>query len=181
MDPSGTARNRRWLVVLAIALIVVGAASRLRPETFAPLIEARFRDVEWIDAEGLYESMNGPESAAPLLLDVRTEEEFAVSHLRGAVRVEPGQRSFESLPIDRGTTIVVYCSVGYRSAAIVDALRAAGASDVRNLTGGIFTWANEGRPVFRNGQPATTVHPYDPLWGNLLRNDLRHPRAPRPR
>jgi hypothetical protein len=44
-------------------------------------------DVEWIDAETLSQSMKAPESAAPLLLDVRSEEEFAVSHLRGAVRV----------------------------------------------------------------------------------------------
>ena len=167
--------------MLAVVLITLGLASRLRPETLAPLIEARFPEVEWIDAETLYQSMNAPESAAPLLLDVRTEEEFAVSHLRGAVRVEPGQRELESLAIDRDLTVVVYCSVGYRSAAIVDALRASGASDVRNLTGGIFAWANEGRPVFKNGQPATTVHSYGPLWGTLLRNEFRHRRAPRPR
>lgn len=163
--------------MFAVAFIVIGTASRLRPETLAPIIQVRFPDVEWIDAETLSQSMKAPESAAPLLLDVRSEEEFAVSHLRDAVRVEPGQSSFVSLPIDRGATVVVYCSVGYRSAAIVEALRASGVSDVRNLTGGIFAWANEGRPVFKNGQPATTVHPYDQLWGFLLRDDLRHPRS----
>ena len=176
MDPSRVARNRRWLTVLAVAFVVIGMASRLRPETLAPIIEVRFPDVEWVDTETLSQSMQAPESAAPLLLDVRSEEEFAVSHLRGAVRVEPGQRSFVSLPIDRGTTVVVYCSVGYRSAAIVEALRASGVSDVRNLTGGIFAWANEGRPVFKNAQPAMTVHPYDQLWGFLLRDDLHDQR-----
>ena len=176
MDPSRAARNRRWLTVLAVAFVVIGMASRLRPETLAPIIDVRFTDVEWVDAETLSQSMKAPESAAPLLLDVRSEEEFAVSHLRGAVRVEPGQRSFESLPIDRGTTVVVYCSVGYRSAAIVEALRASGVSDVHNLTGGIFAWANEGRPVFKNGEPAMTVHPYDQVWGFLLRDELHDER-----
>ena len=176
MDPSRAARNRRWLTVLAVAFVVIGMASRLRPETLAPIIEVRFPDVEWVDTETLSQSMQAPESAAPLLLDVRSEEEFAVSHLRGAVRVEPGQRSFVSLPIDRGTTVVVYCSVGYRSAAIVEALRASGVSEVRNLTGGIFAWAKEGRPVFKNDQPAVTVHPYDQIWGLLLRDDLHDQR-----
>lgn len=178
MDPSRNARNRRWLVVLAVVFVVTGLASRLRPESFAPLIGARFPGVAWIDAETLYRSMNAPELAAPMLLDVRTEEEFAVSHLRGAVRVEPERRSFESLAIDRDATVVVYCSVGYRSAAIVDALRASGVADVRNLRGGIFAWANEGRPVFNNGRPAMTVHPYGRVWGMLLRDELRHSRSP---
>jgi rhodanese-related sulfurtransferase len=181
MGPSRTSRNRRWLVVLVVVFVLIGLASRLRPETFAPLIEARFPGVEWIDAETLYRSMNAPELAGPIILDVRTEEEFAVSHLRGAVRVEPGQRDFESLAIDRGAIVVVYCSVGYRSAAIVDALRASGVSDVRNLTGGIFAWANEGHPIFKNGEPASTVHTYGQVWGALLQYELRHPRAPRPR
>ena len=177
MNPGRAARNWLWLTVLAVGFVVIGMASRLRPETLAPIIDVRFPDVEWIDAETLSQSMKAPESATPLLLDVRSEEEFAVSHLRGAIRVEPGETSFASLPIDRGTPVVVYCSVGYRSAAIVEALRASGVSDVRNLSGGIFAWANEGRPVFKNGEPATTVHPYDQLWGVLLQDELQQPRS----
>lgn len=173
MDPRHAPRSRRWLVALAIVFATIAAVSRLRPESLTPLIGIRFPDIEWIDTETLSAWIDAPASSAPVLLDVRSQEEFAVSHLRGAVRVEPGQRSFEWLPIDRGTTVVVYCSVGYRSAAMVDALRASGVTKVRNLRGGIFAWANESRPVFRNGQPASTVHPYDALWGFLLRNDLR--------
>lgn len=46
MDPSRAGRNRRWLTVLAVAFVVMGMASRLRPETLAPIIEVRFPDVE---------------------------------------------------------------------------------------------------------------------------------------
>ena len=173
MDPGRTARSRRWLVVTVAVLVAFAAVIQLRPETLAPMIGVRFPDVEWIDTETLSKWIDAPQSSAPVLLDVRSEEEFAVSHIRGAVRVDPGRRNFATIPIDRRSTVVVYCSVGYRSAAIVDALRASGIAKVRNLRGGIFTWANESRPVFRNGQPASTVHPYDALWGLLLRDDLR--------
>jgi rhodanese-related sulfurtransferase len=172
MDPRRTPRSRRWLIVSVIALITIAAVSQLRPETLAPIIGIRFPEVEWIDTEMLSVLIDAPESSAPLLLDVRSEEEFAVSHLRGAVRVEPGQRNFDSVRIDRASAVVVYCSVGYRSAAIVDALHASGINDVRNLRGGIFAWANERRPVFKNGRQASTVHPYDALWGVFLRDDL---------
>jgi hypothetical protein len=47
---------------------------------------------------------------------------------------------------------------------------------VRNLDGSIFAWANEGRPLERNGQPAQLVHPYDALWGKLLDPARRAPR-----
>lgn len=161
------------LSATALLLIVIATACGLRPESLKPLIDFRFPDVEWIDADELSERMNSSPKRAPLLLDVRSEEEFAVSHLRGAVRTEPGLRRFDSPSIPSDTPVVVYCSVGYRSAAIVDALRASGVMNVRNLRGGIFAWANEGRPVFRNGEPASTVHPYDRLWGFLLHKELR--------
>jgi 3-mercaptopyruvate sulfurtransferase SseA len=67
----------------------------------------------------------------------------------------------------------VYCSVGYRSARIVERLRAAGHSDVRNLRGSIFQWANEGRPVVRGDSTVHKVHPFDATWGRLLNADLR--------
>ena len=63
--------------------------------------------------------------------------------------------------------------MGYRSARIADRLETAGFRDVRNLTGSIFQWANEGRPVVRDGEPVREVHPYDAVWGRLLDRDLR--------
>jgi rhodanese-related sulfurtransferase len=168
-------KPRAWLVAFAVVFVLaVAAVSQVRSETLAALIGLWFPDVQWVDTATLADWMNAPPSEAPLLLDVRSEDEFAVSHLRGAVRVEPGRRSFESL-IDESRPVVVYCSVGYRSAAIVGALEASGIADIHNLRGGIFTWANEGRPLFRGEAPASTVHPYDELWGVLLRDDVREP------
>ncbi len=112
-----------------------------------------------------------------MLVDVRTPEEFAVSHLAGARRVDPeaGAEALAALP--RDTAIVVYCSVGWRSAAFAERLRAAGFTHVQNLQGSIFAWANEDRPVVRDGQAVRAVHPYDAVWGRLLRPELHasHP------
>lgn len=110
---------------------------------------------------------------APLLLDVRTPAEFAVSHLRGARLVDPGAtaaalRAGALAAVSLDTPIVCYCAVGVRSSNTCDALQRAGYTNVANLDGSIFRWANEGRPLFRGETPTTLVHPYDAEWGRLL-------------
>lgn len=111
--------------------------------------------------------------AQPLLLDTRPPEEYRVSHLPGARRIDPDATSFPMLDdVPRDTLIVAYCSVGYRSSGIAERLQEAGFTNVYNLEGSIFRWANEGRPVYRDGQPVRHVHPYDALWGQLLDREL---------
>ena len=110
---------------------------------------------------------------APLLLDIRAKDEFAVSHLHGARRLDPDTDDFailRHLPPD--TPIVTYCSVGYRSAAMAERLAETGFTNVVNLEGSIFAWANEGRPVFRDDRAVQQVHPYDAVWGVLLNKEL---------
>lgn len=107
--------------------------------------------------------------ASVLLVDTRTADEFAVSHLRGAVRADTVEMLQSIIRLGRPEQrVVLYCSVGYRSAKLADALRRAGQSNVWNLEGSIFTWANEGRPVVRDGAEVSEVHPYDSRWGTLL-------------
>ena len=109
---------------------------------------------------------------SPLLLDVRTQAEYDVSHLQNAERIEPdAPAAAVGQPKDR--SIVTYCSVGYRSGAFAQKLRAAGFSNVVNLEGSIFAWANEGRPIFRGGAQVEKVHPYSRTWGLLLRKEHR--------
>ncbi len=138
------------------------------------MIRAEFPDVEQISVEELSEWLASEDARPPLLLDVREEAEYRVSHLRGAVRVDPDDPEPE-LPagVDQETPIVAYCSVGYRSSALAERLMALGYTDVRNLEGSIFEWANRGLPVFRDGMEVRQVHPYDRRWGRLLDEELR--------
>ncbi len=104
-----------------------------------------------------------------VILDVRKEKEYERSHLQNAKRLDPGTRSFpEDLLSKREQTIVLYCSVGYRSSKMADRLLALGFSKVYNLEGSIFEWANAGHPVFANGKEVRQVHPYNKKWGQLL-------------
>lgn len=99
------------------------------------------------------------------LLDIREPEEWHVSRLAGALRVEPGGPPPK---LDPATTIVCYCAVGLRSARMAQTLLKSGHADVRNLRGGIFAWAQAGGALVDATGPTTTVHPFDARWGKLL-------------
>ena len=136
----------------------------------------KFAKIEWITTSELADWLANKGRPAPVLLDVRTPEEWSVSHLPGARRVEPNA-SVESVAGDlpKETPIVTYCAVGYRSGEMADRLRAAGFINVRNLEGSIFQWANEHRPLVREHERVSVVHPYNTFWGRLLNDDVRAP------
>lgn len=161
--------------VLVVALLVLAGCERQAARVTWPEVEDRiheaFPDVPSIGTAALSALMQDP-TRAVVLLDVREPEEFAVSHLEGAARVtspEHAETLLRDAPED--ATIVAYCSVGYRSARLVAELRNRGLSNVRNLEGSIFRWANEDRPLFRGGATARGVHPFDETWGVLLKSD----------
>jgi rhodanese-related sulfurtransferase len=112
-------------------------------------------------------------AVSPIILDVREPEEYAVSHLPGALRARTSDEALDILETLQGDTcIVLYCSVGYRSSELAAALTEHGFTNVHNLEGSIFEWANRGLPVFHDSLITHTVHPYDEDWGILLHRDL---------
>jgi rhodanese-related sulfurtransferase len=163
------------LLVLIVLPILVGGVVLLvagRPIAFQALqwrIQRKFPEVRWLRTADLAARMNQPAAARPLLLDARTDEEFRVSHLRDAVRIDPYRPSVRPLGHSpKDALVTVYSSAGYRGARVATWLGKAGYTNVENLTGGIFAWVNEGRPVFRGETPTAQVHPYDHMWGYLV-------------
>ncbi|GIV58098.1 MAG: sulfurtransferase [Rhodothermaceae bacterium] len=153
-----------------------GLARQVNWEAVRALVRATFPEVPQLSTGALAAWLADSTRTPPLLLDTRSEAEYAVSHLAGARRLDPDTPDLAALDtLDRDTPIVTYCSVGYRSSAMARRLREMGFTHVMNLEGSIFQWANEGRPVYRDGVPVRQVHPYDWLWGMLLREDLRAP------
>jgi rhodanese-related sulfurtransferase len=139
-------------------------------------LRQRFPKIEWISTGELAGWMSDHARRAPLLLDVRTTQEWEVSHLAGARRVEPNAPLETAIAgVAKDAPIVTYCAVGYRSGELATRLRAAGFTNVHNLEGSIFAWANEHRPLVQAGDPVTTVHPYSSFWGRLLRDEARAP------
>ena len=159
---------------LIVAVIALLGARSIEWFILGQSLRYRFPKVEWITTAQLADWLADKKRPAPVLLDVRTEEEWNVSHLPGARRVDPNasvEQAAAGLP--KEAPIVTYCAVGYRSGELATKLRAAGFTNVWNLEGSIFQWANEHRPLVRGDEAVTTVHPYSSLWGRLLADDVR--------
>lgn len=150
--------------------LLVGAQG---PTSLRPAIDALHPDGRWVETAELNGWMDSDHP--PVLLDARTRAEFEVSHLEGARRVDPDRPNLGSLRLPEGSRVVVYCSVGYRSADIAQRLRERGVTHVYNLLGGLFEWANEDRPLYHAGARVRLVHPYDRVWGAMLDEDRRAP------
>ncbi|MGC1480463.1 MAG: rhodanese-like domain-containing protein [Chthoniobacterales bacterium] len=149
------------------------AAARPDLDNLSDYIRSRYPDVPTVTTSRLASQLADPAQPTPVLLDVRSTDEFAVSHLDHATRIDPDRpvpTAITTLP--RDTLIVTYCSVGYRSAQLADTLISLGFTNVRNLEGSIFQWANENRPLVRNDRPTRAVHPYNAIWGRYLDADL---------
>lgn len=86
---------------------------------------------------------------APVVLDVRTREEFDAGHIPGAVLIphdELGPR-VDELSWPRDAEIVVHCQSGRRAELAEAVLRDAGYTRVRDLDGHWQAWREGGHPV----------------------------------
>jgi rhodanese-related sulfurtransferase len=129
-------------------------------------IDHQYPTVKNLDVDTLKAALD--QGQPPVLIDVREKDEFAVSHLPNAVNFS----NAHAVAYPKDTAIVVYCSVGFRSAAFAKELAEQGFTNVRNLRGSIFAWANLGYPLRRGFMPTRAVHPYNKKWGTLLKEEL---------
>lgn len=83
---------------------------------------------------------------APLLLDVRSPEEFAQGHLPGAVLIPHDQLAERMDQIDPDRWVLVYCRSGARATKAQSVLEKAGI-EVRQIEGSWLRWQEEQRPV----------------------------------
>ena len=85
----------------------------------------------------------------PLLLDVRQDWETQLCKLPNAVHIPIEELELRVEELRPDDDIVVYCHQGVRSAAVADYLRSLGFTSVRNLTGGLDSWARTVDPGMR--------------------------------
>ena len=86
---------------------------------------------------------------APLILDVRTPEEYSAGHIPGAINIthtELGERLGE-LEAHKSDEIVVHCRSGHRAGLAETVLADAGFTGVRDLDGHMLGWEENGYPV----------------------------------
>jgi len=165
-------------LILALFIVFTGV-SPAQAQFSLWLVEKKL-DIKYsvpnITYQELSEKLDSKDAAQYVLFDVREKEEYAVSHLASAHRVDPGTAAEDFLKafgtMIRGKNLVFYCSVGDRSSHLIERIQdqvlGAGALALLNLRGGIFRWYNENHPVVNASGVTDTVHPYDEEWGKLI-------------
>ena len=79
-----------------------------------------------------------------MLLDVRTDDEWAAGRIAGSVHIPMDQLMQRLDELDE--RVVCVCAVGARSARVAQFLNAQGREAV-NLDGGLYAWEGRGLPV----------------------------------
>jgi hydroxyacylglutathione hydrolase len=116
------------------------AAIRARPD-----LERRS---ERIDPRQLAAELSGP--TPPLVLDVRTRQEWNGKHIAGSLNSPLGNLGGSMRELPRGRRIVVHCQSGYRSSIAASLLEGQGLAPLADLTGGIMAWEQARNPVTTN-------------------------------
>lgn len=104
-----------------------------------------------------------------LVFDVRGDDEYSVSHLAGAFRIDPSADRQQFIDDRRAAVkhhiVVFYCTSSGRSQSFADGvlhdLIDAGARNVVVLAGGIVAWSNARLPLVSRAGPTDHVHPHD--------------------
>ncbi|XP_063155295.1 adenylyltransferase and sulfurtransferase MOCS3-like [Candoia aspera] len=164
--------------------------SKMRPLVIR-WIEELFPRVESITTETLQQWMEDKPGEF-LLLDTRSQAEFEVSHLPGAILVPPETDAvkeifkawFKQEYEGCHRHIVCYCTVGYRSSMTAQLLsdylscetsqNFVTSSKIYNVQGGLVKWASERRwMVDQHKKPSSQMHPYNDVWAKLLEPEFK--------
>ena len=124
------------ILVLLAVISMVGCG---KTESEEQKVEQKYQSVSMGELEEL---LNTEENY--ILVDVRTEEEFAQGHIPGAICIPNetiGDNAISELP-DEEQTVFVYCRSGNRSKQAAAKLAALGYSNIVE-SGGILDWDGE--------------------------------------
>ena len=92
----------------------------------------------------------GASSAVPFVfIDVRTAEEYADSHIKGAKLIPVQHLATRMAEVPKDKQVYVYCRSGKRSANASSMLAKAGFTNIENVVGGINAWKAENYPVVK--------------------------------
>ena len=139
MRNSAKCVQRVWLAVTSIAALSLSAAAFAEEtKSVSPASITAAELAERIELE-----------KAPVILDVRSEEEFTESHIPGAVNIPHDQLEgrLSEIPAAKTEEIVVHCQSGRRAGMAETVLIEAGYSDIRDLDGHMQGWRQGGYPI----------------------------------
>jgi len=111
---------------------------------YRELLQRVKAEIDEIDAQTARELLDTAEP--PLLVDVRRRDEWDEGHIPGAIHIPRGslESRIEKAVPERERPVVLYCSVGERSAFAARTLGELGYEDVTSLAGGFTDWKRNG-------------------------------------
>ena len=83
------------------------------------------------------------------LIDVRTQDEFDLGHIDGAINLDFYSETFQNdiLSLPKNETIVLYCRTNNRSSKTANILKENGFKEISVLEGGITEWVKNGNDI----------------------------------
>lgn len=105
--------------------------------------EARFKEVTAKEAKELIEKSD------PLILDVRTPNEYYSGHIKNSklIPLQQLERRISEIQNYKDKDIIVYCRIGNRSIVAAEILVDNGFTNLYNLTDGIVGWQRDGLEI----------------------------------
>lgn len=85
----------------------------------------------------------------PVVLDVRTPEEYAGGYIDNAINIDFYKPSFKEdiKKLDKDKTYFVYCQAGGRSKSAFEIMKKEGFAKVYELNGGVSEWQSSNLPL----------------------------------
>ena len=123
------------VILIGVAAAYLGVAYRKHADHFATVPASSFGAI--IDTN------------AATLIDVRTPEEFAEGHIKGAtlINYESPDFSEKIAKLNKNQHYLVYCRSGNRSSKAIAIMKQQGFTHITELKGGISAWTSANLPV----------------------------------
>ena len=144
------AHRRTTALASAVVLVLGGLVAGCAQDPPDPGVSV-VQGFERLEPPAFAERMDEP---GTVVLDVRTQAEYAAGHLPGAVHLDVGDLGAADVDaavarLDPGTSYALYCADGTRSFPAMVALAARGVDDVFDLAGGTRAWQAHGGTLTR--------------------------------
>jgi len=85
----------------------------------------------------------------PIVLDVRTPDEFAEGHIPGATNVDAHDPDFAKkvAQLDQKRPVIIHCAAGGRSSQMLPTVAAQKFPEIYHMNKGFSAWSASGKPV----------------------------------
>ena len=137
--------SAKTIPTVLIVLLLRGGAVSCQPKSEASVEVTQSEGVVNVDVSVAAFAALIDTAETGLLLDVRTDREFAMGHIRGAAQIDFYRDDFreELAKLDANAPVYVYCRSGNRSGQATKMMKSMGFKTVYNLEGGIGAWARK--------------------------------------